>query len=70
MRPGDSLSFLARGGPARLEYSASAPALVDAGGRVYQLDASGDARIEIPRSGRIVLRCLSGTINLDRLVSE
>jgi hypothetical protein len=70
VRPGDSLSFLARGGPARLEYSAAAPALIDAGGRVYQLDTSGDARIEIPRSGRIVLRCLSGSVNLDRLVSE
>jgi hypothetical protein len=70
VRSGDSLSFLARGGPARLEYSAAGPALIDAGGRVYHLDSSGDARIDIPRSGRIVLRCLSGSVNLDRLVSE
>jgi hypothetical protein len=70
VRPGDSLSFLARGGPARLEYSTAAPALIDVGGRVYHLDTSGRARVEIPRSRRVVLRCLSGRVNLDRLVSE
>ncbi len=67
VRPGDSLSFLARGGPAQLEYSASAPALIDIAGRAYQLDRTGVTAIDIPGDGRVVLRCVSGTVNLDRL---
>ena len=67
LRSGDSLSFLARGGPARLEYSTNAPALIDVSGRAYHLDIRGSTRIEIPRTGRIVIRCLSGMVNLDRL---
>ncbi|HEX9162259.1 MAG TPA: hypothetical protein VF980_11180 [Thermoanaerobaculia bacterium] len=70
LQAGDSLSFLSRGGPARLEYFAPAPVLVDIGGRAYQLPPSGKgfaaARIDVPR-GHVKLRCLTGAINLDSL---
>ncbi|MGZ8829607.1 MAG: hypothetical protein ACXW2Q_04440, partial [Thermoanaerobaculia bacterium] len=33
----EGLSFLSRGGPARLDYNAPRPALIDLGGRLYQL---------------------------------
>ncbi len=66
----DSLSFLARGGEARLDYAAAAPALIDIGGRVYPLSATGSgyasARVSVP-AGRVTLRCVGGSVNLDAL---
>ncbi|HSP35847.1 MAG TPA: hypothetical protein VLU46_16160, partial [Thermoanaerobaculia bacterium] len=70
LRTGDSVSFLARSGPARLEFNVAMPAIVEVAGRAYELTPSGNAAINIPRSGRVVLRCLSGEVNLDRMVSE
>jgi len=70
VRAGDSLSFLARGGPARLEYSASQPVLIELAGRAYPLSPGGTATVDVPHSGRVTLRCLSGAVNLDRMVSE
>ncbi|HSP17450.1 MAG TPA: hypothetical protein VLV78_22085 [Thermoanaerobaculia bacterium] len=67
VRPGDSLSFLARGGTARLEYSSAGPALIELAGRAYHLDSMGAVTVDIPRTGRVLLRCVSGTVNLDRL---
>jgi hypothetical protein len=67
VRAGDSLSFLARRGTARLEYSTAAPAMIEIAGRAYRLEPSGVTVVEIPESGRVVLRCVSGTVNLDRL---
>jgi len=66
---GDSLSFLARGGPARLQYSAPARAMIQIGSRAYVLPPGRRAAIavKIPREGRVELRCLSGEVNLDRL---
>jgi hypothetical protein len=65
---GDSLSFLSRGGSARLDYSAAKPALIDIGGRVYHFDAdvNGHVQVVVPR-GRITLRCLDGAVTLDEL---
>lgn len=65
---GDSLSFLARGGPATLRYAAPARAMIQIGSRAYVL-TPGRATIAVmvPRGGRVELRCLSGEVNLDRL---
>jgi hypothetical protein len=67
VRAGDSLSFLARRGTARLEYSTAAPAMIEIAGRAYRLETSGTTVVEIPADGRVVLRCVAGTVNLDRL---
>jgi len=65
-----SVSFLSRGGEARLDYSAASPALIDIGGHAYPLNASGNAYassvVDVP-SGRVTLRCVSGSVNLDAL---
>ncbi|HEX7419431.1 MAG TPA: hypothetical protein VF505_06070, partial [Thermoanaerobaculia bacterium] len=70
LRANDSLSFLSRGGAARIDYSAAAPAMINIGGRVYPLSASGaayaSATIDVP-PGRVTLRCVSGSVNLDAL---
>lgn len=74
LRPGDSMSFLARRGRSLLQYHAAAAATVQLGTRAYVLpptgDAYGTARVEIDRSGRIEMRCLSGVVNLDRMDHE
>jgi hypothetical protein len=70
LHPNDSLSFLSRGGAARIDYSAAAPAMINIGGRVYPLSATGtsyaSATIDVP-PGRVTLRCVSGSVNLDAL---
>ena len=73
LRSGDSLSFLSRGGNARLEYQAAKPVLVEAGGRAYHLPATGPwyaAQTFFVPQGRVTLRCVDGAINLDRLTFE
>lgn len=63
----ESLSFLSRGGVARLDYSTGAPAAIDFGGRVYPLiPGTRSANVDVPR-GRVTLRCVSGAVNLDAL---
>ena len=73
VRAGDSLSFLAREGPSLLQYSASAPAMIQVGGDAYLLPPThgyGSIRVNIARSGRVELRCLAGAANLDRMDHE
>jgi hypothetical protein len=74
LRAGESVSFLARGGPSFLRYAAPHEAEIQIGARVYPLPAtgknSGTARIEIAGDGRVELRCVSGTIFLDRMDHE
>jgi len=73
VRPGDSLSFLARDGPWRLQYAAGANSIIQIGGDAYVLPATrgyGVIEVHIPRSGRIELRSLEGTVNLDRMDHE
>ena len=66
----EDLSFLSRGGPARLDYSTPGPALIDLGGRVYELRPTGDGygseKVDVPR-GRVKLRVLSGAVTFDSL---
>ena len=73
VRAGDSLSFLARRGPSVLQYSASGPAMIQLGRDAYLLPPTngyGSIRVNIVRSGRVDLRCLSGAANLDRMDHE
>jgi hypothetical protein len=73
MRPGDSLSFLAKAGGSRLQYTTGAPAMIQIGPDAYSLPPTrgyGTVRVQIARSGRVELRCLSGIVNLDRMDHE
>jgi hypothetical protein len=74
LRAGDTLRFPARGGPSAIEYQAAAPATIELAGRAYQLAATapgyGRVRVVVPHSGVVMLRCLAGSVNLDRLDHE
>lgn len=74
VRPGDFMTFPARRGASTIEYQASAPAVIELGGRAYELPATGAAygrvRVELRSNGTTVLRCLSGAANLDRMDHE
>jgi hypothetical protein len=73
---GDAMTFLARGGRSALAYSSQSGATIALGGRTYELRPTGgqfdygSVLVDIPRDGRIELRCLAGTANLDRMVHE
>jgi len=71
---GDSLSFLARGGRSQLRYQSPSGASISIAGRTYALSATGaayaDAAVDLPRDGRVELRCLGGSANLDRMTHE
>jgi len=73
VRQGESVSFASRGGSAMLRYAAPSPAMIELAGHAYPLAATGDAygtaRVVIP-AGNVVLRCLSGAVNIDRLDHE
>jgi hypothetical protein len=70
----DSLSFLAYDGPWRLDYISGPGATIELAGRAYAVPATdryASIRVDVPKSnGRVVLRCLSGSINVDRMVHE
>ncbi|HET7711744.1 MAG TPA: hypothetical protein VFL80_07415 [Thermoanaerobaculia bacterium] len=74
VREGDALSFLARKGAATLRYSSPSAAMIELAGHAYPLAATGEgygtARVVIPAEGRVVLRGMSGAVNLDRLDHE
>ena len=74
LRAGESISFLARRGPSLLQYSAPHDAVIQIGSRVYPLPSTGNnsatSRIDITSDGRVELRCISGTIFLDRMDHE
>ena len=74
LHAGESVSFRASGGRCTLEYSAPVAATIQIGPAAYQLEATANqyksAVVEVPRNQRVELRCLSGTINLDRLICD
>ena len=73
VRQGDSLSFLAREGTSKLQYSAPVNSIIQIGRDAYVLPATngyGEVRVALPQSGRIELHCLGGTVNLDRMDHE
>ncbi|HYR27388.1 MAG TPA: hypothetical protein VEU30_02925, partial [Thermoanaerobaculia bacterium] len=66
----EELSFLARDGQHTLHYITGLGAMIEVAGRAYQLPAGDDyatVRVQIPTSGRVSVRCLSGAVNLDRM---
>jgi hypothetical protein len=71
VRPGDSVSFLARGGQSTLVYACAVPSTISMGGRQYTLQPTGNrfgnAPVVLRRDGRVTLACVSGMINLDRM---
>jgi len=70
MKRGDSLSFLAKRGTYVLFYASAEPATIDIGGRSFPLEKAPTYNVtlvDVPATGRVTLRCLDGSINLDRM---
>ena len=72
VRPGTSLTFLARAGVWRVQYTSPSGAAIDLAGQTYRLAPTGldgyaAALVSVPRDGRVVLRCLDGSAILDRM---
>jgi hypothetical protein len=71
---GDSMTFLSRRGRFLLRYSAPVRCLIELEGSAYELPATGNTystvAVEVPHKGRVTLRCLAGTANLDRMDHE
>jgi hypothetical protein len=72
LHEGESVSFLAREGPYVLWYSAGTRLMIDIDHHAFQLPPTGavhqDQPVFVPRTGRVTLRCVSGTVNLDRMI--
>jgi hypothetical protein len=71
---GDALTFNAARGAYTLHYSAPADATIELAGHAYLLPGTNNRasalRVDVPHKGRIVLRCLAGAANLDRMERE
>ncbi len=74
VRSGNSMTFLARAGRSRLHYRSASASVIQIGGRAMSLESTGgrdsSTEVELPLTGRVELRCLSGEVNLDRLEHE
>jgi hypothetical protein len=74
LHEGESLSFLARPGAATLHYASGAPSTIQIGKSLYDLPAASSGyrtvRVRIATPARVVLRCVRGSVNLDRLDSD
>jgi hypothetical protein len=72
LHEGESLSFLAREGRHVLWYSAGTRVMIEIDEHAFPLPPTGavhqDQPVTVPRTGRVTLRCVSGTINLDRMI--
>jgi hypothetical protein len=74
MAPGDALTFNAARGAYTLYYSAPADATIELAGHAYLLRGTDNKpqtlRVDVPHKSRVVLRCLAGAANLDRMERE
>jgi hypothetical protein len=74
LHEGQSLSFFARPGAATLHYASGAPSTIQIGKSLYDLPAASTGyravRVRIATPARVVLRCIRGSVNLDRLDSD
>ena len=74
LRAGDSLTFLARSGASRLQYTSDSGAMIQIGrDAAYALPPTrgyGGVRVNIATTGIVEVRCLSGIVNLDRMDHE
>jgi len=69
----DSLSFLAYEGPWTLDYISGPGAIIELGGRAYHVPATdryASIKVVVPKGERVTLRCLSGSINVDRMTHD
>jgi hypothetical protein len=69
----DAISFLARDGKWTLDYISGPGAMIELAGRAYQLPATdryASVQVIVPRTGRVTLRCIDGSINVDRMIHE
>ena len=70
---GESVSFLAQSGPATLHFVTGLRSIIELDGKQYTIQAAEGyqtLRVVIEAPGRVVLRCIDGGVNLDRLVSD
>lgn len=70
LEAGDAISFLAREGVWTLEYISGLGALIEIGGRAYELpvgDRYQTVRVAISETGRVTIRCVRGAVNIDRM---
>ncbi|MEO8378892.1 MAG: hypothetical protein ABI779_04435, partial [Acidobacteriota bacterium] len=70
LEPGQSLSFSAKKGTYAVDFITGLGATFEVAGRSYVVgpgDRYQAIPVNIPREGRVTLRCLSGAINLDRM---
>ena len=69
---GQSISFLANAGQYELWYSSATRLVIELDHHAYELRPTAAAhrsvRVDVPSTGRIELRCVTGRINLDRMV--
>lgn len=68
---GESLTFLAAPGTYTFDYVTGVGAMIELEGRAYHLPPSpsyASARVVVNRGGRVTLRCVSGSVNVDRMV--
>jgi hypothetical protein len=69
----EEISFLAYEGPWTLDYISGPGATIELAGRAYHVPATdryASIRVEVPKSGRITLRCVDGSINVDRMAHD
>jgi hypothetical protein len=67
---GHSMSFLARAGSYTLHAISGPGALIELAGQVYPIAPNVryvTTRVVVPRTGRVTLRCLEGSVNVDRM---
>jgi hypothetical protein len=69
----DALSFRAYEGPWTLDYISGPGATIELAGRAYALPPTiryASVHVQIPKADRVTLRCLSGSVNVDRMIHE
>lgn len=70
LQAGEEISFLAAPGTYDLEAITGVGAMIEVAGRAYHLPPSEHyttTRVTVERGGRVILRCASGAVNLDRM---
>ncbi len=70
LKQGESVSFLAHRGRHVLFYASPQRAVIELGGHAFALDAApayAMALVDVPAEGRVTLKCIDGSINLDRM---
>lgn len=73
LHPGDSLEFLFKAGSAQIDYASPNGATISIDGRNVVLPPTaryGSARVAVPRTGRVILGCQAGAVNVDRITHE